>query len=57
MSLLIFAKTAETGLLLPVLFDVLLAQRPVVQKLLSVCEQLQSEPPLCAAASQLSEPL
>lgn len=56
-SLLTFAKTAETGVLLPVLFEVLLAQRPVVPKPLSVCEQLQSELPLCAAASQLSGPL
>lgn len=56
--LLIFAKTADTsGLTLPVLCEVLLAHGPVVQKLLSSCEQLQSEPLLCAAASQLSSPL
>lgn len=56
--LLIFAKTADTSeLILPVLCEVLLAHGPVVQKLLSSCEQLQSEPLLCAAASQLSSPV
>lgn len=53
--MLILEKTGDKSeLTLPVVGEALLANRPVLQHLSSFCEQQQSEPALCAAASQLS---
>ena len=53
--MLILENTADKSeLILPVVFEGLLANGPVLQHLSSFCEQQQSEHALCAAASQLS---